>query len=57
MSVVSLTKSDLVHVKRMLAIVGWLLDEYPELVTTDEEDEYRIVKQLLEEKLNEDIYI
>jgi hypothetical protein len=41
----------------MLAIVGWLLDEYPELVTTDEEDEYRIVKQLLEEKLNEDIHI
>lgn len=57
MSEIRLTKPDLVHVRRLVELVKWILDEYPELLTTDEEDTLKIVDQLITEKLNENTYI
>lgn len=51
MSDVKVTKADLVHVQRVVGIIVWLLDEYPEMLKEEDEDELKIVRQWLQEKL------
>ena len=53
MSVVKLTRADLGHVMQLVSWAQWVLYEYPELFTKDEEEELMIVEQLTKEKLHE----
>jgi hypothetical protein len=54
MSVIKVTKADLVHVARLMSFVEWVYDDQPELLTSADVDELLIVRQWLKEKLNED---
>ena len=51
MSAITLTKADLRHVETLCEWAKWVLSEYPELFTIDEEDTLLIVAQLVKEKL------
>ena len=53
MSVVKVTKADLSHLLKFVENYEFNLVEYPNLYSKDEEDELKIVKQLLKEKINE----
>ena len=46
-----ISKADLLHVKKFLDNYETLVNGYPEIFKNDELDEYKIVKQLIEEKL------
>ena len=50
---VQLTKADLLHIYRFVLLYEFNYEEYPELYSKDEEDELKIVKQLIQEKLDE----
>ena len=53
MSVIKVTKADLMHVSFVIQLTRWIFDTYPELFGKLEEDELLIVEQLLKEKLYE----
>ena len=57
MSVVNVTKADLMHVSFIVKLMRWTLEAYPELFGKVEEDELLIVEQLLKEKLYENMDI
>lgn len=48
-----LTRADLKWLERFLDNYGDLLEEYPEIFKKDEEDDFKVARQLIKEKLNE----
>jgi len=48
-----LTKADLTHLLKFIENYEFNYQEYPELYSKDEEDELKVVKQLVKEKLDE----
>ena len=46
-----LTKADLWHIAFVVEWAKWVLYEYPELLNKEEEDELKIVDQMLEENM------
>lgn len=47
----NVTKADLLHVKTVLENYKFFVEEYPEYFSDEEEDELKIVLQLIKEKL------
>ena len=53
MSEARLTKADLTWVKRFVDNYAWVQSAYPELFTKQDIDDFKIVKQIVKEKLDE----
>lgn len=51
MSVKSITKADLRHFEKLIEAIRYYMDEYPELFTEEEEEEWQVANQILQEKL------